>query len=243
MVALQGVTLTGAMFAELGGVLRGVVVAAELPGHGRSAEHPAAFGAAVEGVIAVLASAQSPVPLLGYSQGGRVALAVALERPELVSHLVLVSTSPGIQDEIERGERLRADENLAAELEREDLASFLDRWLNSPMFAGLAGRGAAWQEVDVDRRLENTTAGLAAALLGMGQGAQPYLGDRLQELLMPLLKIAGERDEKYASIANAMIASLPNGKLFIVRDAGHAVIGEQPHVVAGSTARFLAGPS
>ena len=243
LVALHGFTQTGEMFGELAELLGKEVLAPDLPGHGRSAGHPATFVAAVVGVAEVIASVGSPVPLLGYSQGGRVALAAALERPELVSHLVLVSAGPGIKDEVERGERLRADEVLAADLKGDDLASFVDRWLNSPMFAGLARRGTDWQEVDVARRLKNTPGGLAAALLGMGQGAQPYLGDRLRDLQMPALVIAGERDDKYASIANTMIPSLPNGKLFIVRGAGHAVIGEQPQVVAELTARLLAGPN
>jgi 2-succinyl-6-hydroxy-2,4-cyclohexadiene-1-carboxylate synthase len=171
-----------------------------------------------------------------------VALAVALERPELVSHLVLVSTALGIEDEVERGERLRADEVLAAELEREGLAAFVDRWLNRPMFAGLSRRGAAWQAADAARRLENTPGGLAAALVGMGQGAQPYLGGRLRELGMPVLIVVGEQDEKYLPITDAMIRSLEHGGLRIVRDAGHAVIGEQPQEVAELTTRFLTRP-
>ena len=242
MVALHGFTQTGAMFAELAELLGKAVLAPDLPGHGRSAGYPATFASAIAGVAEVLAQVGSPVPLIGYSQGGRLALAVALERPGLVSHLVLVSTSPGIEDEVEREERLRADEVLAAELERGDLASFVDRWLNGPMFAGLDRRGPAWREADVARRLENTPGGLAAALVGMGQGAQPYLGGRLGELSMPVLVLAGDGDEKYASLANAMMRSLPGATLHIVRDAGHAVIGEQPRVVAKLIGRFLTAP-
>ena len=242
LVALHGFTQTGAMFAELAELLGKEVLAPDLPGHGRSAAYPATFASAATGVADVLAEVGSPVPLIGYSQGGRVALAVALERPELVSHLVLVSTSLGIQDEAERGERRRADEVLAAELARGDLASFVGRWLRSPMFAGLERRGPAWREADAARRLENTPKGLAAALVGLGQGAQPYLGGRLGELGMPVLVVAGERDEKYVSIANAMMRSLPEATLRILRDAGHAAIGEQPQVVANLIGWFLTEP-
>jgi 2-succinyl-6-hydroxy-2,4-cyclohexadiene-1-carboxylate synthase len=242
LVALHGFTQTGAMFAELAELLSREILAPDLPGHGRSAGYPVTFASAVAGVVEVLASVGSPVPLLGYSQGGRVALAVALERPELVSHLVLVSTSLGIEDKGERGERLHADEVLAAELEREGLAAFVDRWLSHPMFAGLSRRGAAWQDADAARRLENTPGGLAAALVGMGQGAQPYLGGRLRELGMPVMMVVGGQDEKYLPIADAMIRSLEHGTLRIVRDAGHAVIGEQPRVTAELTTEFFTGP-
>lgn len=242
LVTLHGFTQTGAMFAELAELLDREILAPDLPGHGRSAGYPATFASAVAGVAEVLASVGSPVPLSGYSQGGRVALAVALDRPELVSHLVLVSTSPGIEDEGERGERLYADKVVAAELEREGLAAFVERWLSHPMFAGLSRRGAAWQAAEAARRLENTPGGLAAALVGMGQGAQPYLGGRLRELGMPVLIIVGEQDEKYLPIADAMIRSLEHGELDMIADAGHAVIGEQPRVTAELITRFLTRP-
>jgi len=240
MVALHGFTQTGAMFAELAELLGKEVLAPDLPGHGRSAGYPATFASAITGVAEVLAQVGSPVPLIGYSQGGRVALAVALERPELVSHLVLVSTSLGIEDEVERGERLRADEVLAAELERGDLASFVDRWLNSPMFAGLERRGTAWREADVARRLENTPGALAGALVGMGQGGQPYLGGRLGELGMPVLVIAGELDEKYSGLVTGLRHLLPHAVLEILPGVGHAVIGEDPLRVVGVVSDFVA---
>jgi 2-succinyl-6-hydroxy-2,4-cyclohexadiene-1-carboxylate synthase len=172
-----------------------------------------------------------------------VALAVALERPELVSRLVLVSTAPGIADEMERAARHRADELLAAELRDDGVASFVEKWLSRPMFEGLQRRGDTWRSADRAARLENTAEGLADALAGMGQGAQPYLGDRLSELPMPVLLIAGGLDQKYAAIASAVSRSLPRGWLRIIPDAGHAVIGEQPRVVADLIDTFLTGPA
>ncbi|MCJ7753916.1 MAG: alpha/beta fold hydrolase, partial [Thermoanaerobaculales bacterium] len=199
----------------------------------------ASFASAVSGVADVLALGGSPVPLMGYSQGGRVALAVAVERPELVSHLVLVSTHPGIEEEIERSARRRSDERLAAELRVEGVSSFIDRWLTRPMFEGLARRGGTWRSADRVARLENSAEGLADALVGMGQGAQPYFGGGLSELRMPVLLIAGGADRKYASISAAVSRSLPQGTLSVIPDAGHAVIGEQPRVVADLIDTFL----
>jgi 2-succinyl-6-hydroxy-2,4-cyclohexadiene-1-carboxylate synthase len=242
LVALHGFTQTGAMYAELAGMLGRETLALDLPGHGRSVGFPISFGSAVAGVVEVLVSLREPAPLVGYSQGGRVALAAALERPELVSHLVLISTTPGIEDEGEQAKRRRADEARAAELRKEGLAVFVDRWLSSSMFRGLDRRGAAWQTADRAVRLENTADGLAEALVGMGQGAQPYLGERLGDLRMPALVIAGERDEKYLSIASEMSRSLARGMLRLVPESGHAVIGEQPRIVTDLVAGLLAGP-
>ena len=241
LVALHGFTQTGAMFAELADLLGREILAPDLPGHGRSVGVHVSFSSAVSGVVEVLASAGGAVLLAGYSQGGRVALAVALERPELVSHLVLLSASAGIEDEVERSERLRADAELAAVLQMDGLGTFLDRWLDLPMFEGLEKRGATWRAADRAARLENTPDGLAAALVGVGQGTQPYLGGRLGELHMPVLVVAGGLDRKYVSIATAMSRSLPYGQLRVVPATGHAVIGEQPWVVADLILGFLTG--
>ena len=243
LVALHGFTQTGEMFAELAAFLGREVVAPDLPGHGRSAGFPATFAAAVRGVAGVLSRAGVPVPLIGYSQGGRVALAAALERPELVSHLVLVSATPGIEDAGERAARLQADEALAAALRKEGVAEFVDRWLALPMFAGLQKRGARWQAADRAARLEHTAEGLAGALVGMGQGAQPYLGESLPDLEVPVLVITGGLDQKYTSLGTAMTRSMASGTLHTVPDAGHAVIAEAPRAVADLIDTFLIEPA
>ena len=75
-----------------------------------------------------------PGTYVGYSMGGRLCLALAVERPDLVEELVLVSASPGIADERERAARRAADEQLALDVERDGVDAFLDRWLDQPLF-------------------------------------------------------------------------------------------------------------
>ena len=241
LVALHGFTQTGAMYEELAALLGREVLAPDLPGHGRSSAVPVSFASAVKGVAEVVAALGGPVPLVGYSQGGRLALGAALQTPELISHLVLVSASAGIEGEAEREVRRRSDESLAAELRRTGLSVFVDGWLGQTIFKGLQRRNENWRIADRAARLENTANGLAAALAVMGPGSQPYFGERLIELSMPVLLLAGRLDEKYVSIATAMSTALPNATLRIIPDAGHAVIGEQPRMVAGLTERFLTG--
>lgn len=66
-------------------------VSVDLPGFGASPEPPAAWGAAdyAEVIVDVVTELGAPVVLLGHSFGGRVAVALAAARPELVSGLVL----------------------------------------------------------------------------------------------------------------------------------------------------------
>jgi pimeloyl-ACP methyl ester carboxylesterase len=66
-------------------------VVLDLPGFGASPPPPEVWGAAAyaEAVGAVLAGMGSPVVVLGHSFGGRVALHLAVQRPDVVAALVL----------------------------------------------------------------------------------------------------------------------------------------------------------
>src|SRR5690242_17261635 len=73
--------------------------------------------------------------VVGYSMGGRLALAAALRRPGKFGALVLVGTSAGIEDVDEREERREADEELADWIEHHTIEEFAERWERQPVFA------------------------------------------------------------------------------------------------------------
>src|SRR5215213_5419651 len=158
--------------------------------------------------------------LAGYSMGGRLALALALRRPERVRRLIVVSASPGLADPAERDARRAADAALADRIEAIGLEAFAREWGAQPLFAGMP-RGIA--EIAHADRMRNTAAGLAAALRGLGTGVMPPLCDRLGELTVPVELLVGERDEKFRAIAERMTAALVAGRLHVVPGSGHAV--------------------
>lgn len=166
---------------------------------------------------------------VGYSMGGRLCLALALDRPDLVDGLVLVSASPGIADDQERAARRAADERLAADVERDGVEAFLERWLAQPLFASLPRELAR-----IDERLRgNSVERITHQLRALGQGAQPSLWHRLGELRMPVLLVSGAYDRKYREIASAMATAIgPNARTAVVDGAGHAVPLEQPAALA-----------
>ncbi len=129
-----------------------------------------------------------------------MALLVALEYPDLVDRLILVSSSPGLRDEADRKARRGSDEDLARRIETIGLDAFLTEWLEGPV-TGTSHLDDDVRRTDRTVRNENTAAGLASALRVLGQGAQPFVGDRLNELSVPVLTISGERDEKYQRLA------------------------------------------
>jgi 2-succinyl-6-hydroxy-2,4-cyclohexadiene-1-carboxylate synthase len=160
--------------------------------------------------------------------GGRLCLRLALDRPDLVRELVLVSASPGIADPVERDVRRDADDTLARDVERDGVDAFLDRWLAQPLFASLPRERAGVDE----RRRANTVARLTHQLRALGQGTQGPLWDRLTELRMPVRIIVGSEDRKYGDIGAAMSRSIRQAALVTIGPAGHAVHLEQPISVA-----------
>ena len=236
VVALHGFTLHGGSFATFAAELGETVLAPDLPGHGRSKIDPISVDSAVSAVIAVLATVQAPPILLGYSQGGRIALQIAFARPELIDGLVFVSTSPGLSL---AGRRVRqvADDALATRVERIGTERFITEWLaNSLTATDRAGQDE--RAADRKIRLENTAAGLAGALRGFGQAAVPDSRDRLKYLATPALFIAGALDGRYADLAREMAAASGN-EVVIAPRAGHNVILDDPRAVASAVRGLL----
>jgi 2-succinyl-6-hydroxy-2,4-cyclohexadiene-1-carboxylate synthase len=165
---------------------------------------------------------------LGYSMGARMALHVATEAPRAVRGLVLLSGTPGIEDDAERAERLERDALLARRIRDQGIGWFVDWWLHQPMFAGLPA--AARFE---DERRRNTAEGVARSLELAGTGSQRPLWTGLAGIEVPVLVMAGEHDERYAAIARRTAAAIGgNARVALVRGAGHSAHLEQP-------ARFL----
>jgi len=247
LVMLHGFTQTGRLWGEFGRRLAESrrLVLVDLPGHGGSAEVRADLAATADLVAAAArrhlrteepaAAEPAPVDVLGYSLGGRVALHLALAHPGLLRRLVVIGASGGIEDAAARSARRAADDALAAELEATgDLEGFLERWLASPLFAGLRP-GAA----DLRERRRNTAAGLAASLRSAGTGTQEPLWGRLSGVAAPALVMAGAADHRFVALGARLAASLPAGVLALVPGAGHAAHLEQPAVAARMVGGWL----
>ncbi|PYF01951.1 2-succinyl-6-hydroxy-2,4-cyclohexadiene-1-carboxylate synthase [Ureibacillus chungkukjangi] len=170
--------------------------------------------------------------LLGYSMGGRVALAYATAFPREISHLLLESASPGLKSAQERAIRRSSDEGLAAIIEANGLEAFVDKWENIPLFATQKKLSLNAQQAIREERLSQSEIGLANSLRGMGTGAQSSLWSRLEELKMPVTLITGELDEKFCKIAEEMQALLQNAQNVTVKQAGHAIHVENPEQFA-----------
>jgi 2-succinyl-6-hydroxy-2,4-cyclohexadiene-1-carboxylate synthase len=177
--------------------------------------------------------------VLGYSMGGRTALHFAAAEPARVSRLLLIGATAGLADPAERAARVHSDEALAARIESDGLAAFVDSWAAQPIFATQT-QTLSPAELAAQRRqrLSGSAIGYANSLRGMGSGAQPSLWGRLSTLTMPVTLVAGEHDRKFCTIADNLAAELPDVRVRQIADAGHAAQLERPQ----STAAALLAP-
>ena len=74
----------------------------------------------------------------------------------------------------------------------------------------------------------------------MGQGAQPSYWDRLGEIDVPVLLMAGALDRKFVGIAGQMGVRIAGAELSVIPDAGHAVHLERAREFLEEVRAFLA---
>jgi len=160
---------------------------------------------------------------VGYSMGGRVALAAAILRSDRVRRLVLESASPGIADPLAREERKKQDRELAARIERKGAVWFADYWESNPLFESRRSLPDAERGGLKAIRLAQDPAGLAAALRGFGTGEQPSWWADLPEVKHPTLLLTGALDTRFTSLAREMSAALPQAVHRVFPDVGHTV--------------------
>jgi len=216
----------------------------ELVGHGQSDAPadlaPYAMDACATQIADAARALGFPRPvLLGYSMGGRAALAAALARPDAFAALVLVGATAGIADPVARAERIEADRKLADAIERDGLDRFVDDWMAQPLFASQARLGREALERARRQRLANRPHGLANSLRGMGAGAQAPLFDRLERHAGPVLLAVGEEDAKFRAIADELARRLPAARVETIEGAGHAAHLEAPDRFAERVRAFI----
>jgi 2-succinyl-6-hydroxy-2,4-cyclohexadiene-1-carboxylate synthase len=229
LLLLHGFTGCKAFWAPLAEAWaeRWYVLAPDLPGHGDSP--PPGPDEGLEVAAEQLASAMpAAATVVGYSLGGRLALHLAIAHPERVERLVLVGASAGLPEEVDRAARRLEDARWVSMLRHQGLEAFLDAWEALPLFAGHRAATPERQAWLRGLRAGQSAEGLAASLEAHGLGRQAALHELLRGLPVPTWWVAGERDAKFAAIAQAMARSMPRGQMVLVPECGHNVPFERP---------------
>jgi len=218
-------TTWGPQLAALASVA--TVVAVDLPGHGASSgdgrDTIAGYAAVVRQFLTALGRGR--VILGGHSMGGAIALALALDSPELLRGLVLVGT----------GARLRVLPELFEILARDYPAAvaFMTEHAWSP------ATPAALK--DLGRKTVSATR--PTVTHGDFTACDRFdVMERIGEIRLPTLVIGGEEDvltpPKYAEF---LARKITGARLARIPRAGHFVSLEQPDEVNRAIRDFLVG--
>lgn len=243
VLALHGFTGSGADWAPVAEALDRPVLAPDLLGHGDSPAPAEAAAYRIETVVdQALAWCESRPSwvVMGYSMGGRVALRLAARLESQLRGLVLISTSPGIEDPTERAARAMRDAELANAIETHGVAWFTEMWSKHPIILSQQQIPAPIRTEMEHRRLQNRAAGLAGSLRGMGQGSVAPVWDTLETLRAPTLWLTGKRDAQYTDLAVRGVGQLPNARHVSIPEAGHCTHLEAIEATLGPVQRFVA---
>ena len=212
-----GVSNSDLLLDTIGGPIGGAhrVVAFDRRGHGRTADTDALFhyDEMADETVAVLDGVVSgPAHLVGWSDGGIVALLVALRRPDLVERLVLIGVN--FHHEGTRQISMPEDAPFLTMIQ----ASYAERSPDGPEhFAVALKKGMALFTTEPTL----TTVDLAA-------------------VTAPTLVMAGDDDLIEAAHTLALYGALPAGRLAVVPGTSHALPLERPDEVARLIVDFLA---
>jgi pimeloyl-ACP methyl ester carboxylesterase len=193
------------------------VVAFDRRGHGYTADtdEPFHYDDMATHAIELLdhVGASSKVHLVGWSDGGIVAMLVALRRPDLVDRLVVIGANFHVEGihEFDPGNEAPPPVMLEA-------------------YAKRSPDGADHYPVVAEKFMAMVTT-------------EPTLTtDDLARLAHPTLVLVGDDDLVRLDHAVALYDALPAGRLCVVPGASHAVMIERPQLVAALITDFLQGP-
>lgn len=197
------------------------VLAPDLPGHGKSSD--------IRGLQRIPEYAEwifnwlsemhiRQAVIAGHSMGGAVALALALNHPEAVAGLALIST----------GAKLPVNPLILEETATQ--ASFLKavekiiKWSFSPQAP------ARLVELAHQRMTEVRQSVLHGDLLACNEYDSV---SQLSRITCPALVVCGKEDRMTPyRLSQHLAGELPHARLELIPEAGHMVMLEQPHAVA-----------
>jgi 2-succinyl-6-hydroxy-2,4-cyclohexadiene-1-carboxylate synthase len=246
LVMLHGFMGSGRNFEHLISDLKSFCnpVTVDLLGHGKSEGAELHYRFSTKEQVADLTKLireQLPIPvyLYGYSMGGRLALQLALHRPDLYKGLILESSTFGIESESERQARQALDAKRSDDLSG-NFKGFLEQWNEMPLFKSSTADPELLDKVRLIQEHQNPFW-MANCLQGFGTGTMPCVRDRLSELIIPVLLLAGEFDSKFVHLNRVMEKEIRDAKLQVVKDAGHRVHLDKPDALALLLQSFLQG--
>jgi len=240
LVLIHGWAMHAGIFAPLTPLLAASfrVHLVDLPGHGFSRDDDGAVDA-LDWSRRIGEAVPTRAVWVGWSMGGLVALHRALDAPESVRGLVEIAESP----------RLVAGPDWAYGVAAEVLAEFgaglqrnyrraIERFLALELI-GSANAQSMLRDLKA-RVFERGEPPMRVLVDGLHVLEAADLRERIHELRMPSLWIAGRRDRLISAAAMRWSAQAAGRGQYLEIDSGHAPFLSHPHEVADAIAAFAA---
>jgi pimeloyl-ACP methyl ester carboxylesterase len=199
------------------------VLAADLPGHGRSGGTPLpTIGAMADWIHALVAAVGAPgVALVGHSMGSLVALEAAACAPERVEALLLIGTAATMP--------VHPDLLAAAAANSQDAIDMVNLW-GYGYRAGLGGSAApgVWMTGAGDSLLRRARPGVLHSDLAACNAYTTAL-EAAARVRAPTAIVAGELDQM-TPLKNARLLAnaIAGSALTVLPGAGHMLLAEEP---------------
>jgi len=199
----------------------------DLPGHGKrvsSTSQPSIDHDMNQMMDEITALIKIPFHLIAYSLGGRLAIKLAYERPELIASLCLESAHPGLRTAQDKKQRISDDAGWASRFRQEPIEAVLRDWYKQPVFSALS-------QPKYKQQIEHHTQQAIEPLINIfeqtGLGKQFSYWYFLAHIKIPVLYISGQNDCKFSKIGNKLKVQYKNvvsqGYIhhIIIEDASH----------------------
>jgi pimeloyl-ACP methyl ester carboxylesterase len=193
------------------------VAAFDRRGHGKTSDtdEPFSYDAMADETIAFIELLDRRVYLLGHSDGGNVALLVALRRPDLLRRIALVG----------------------ANFHHDGLVPMTDFTPESEGFAEFAVGFARDSPDGVEH-----AAAVVEKSLALVKSEPTLTIDELRVISTPTLVMSGDDDVARLDHTVAMYEALHEAQLAIIPGASHSVLKEQTNLCLKIIVRFFLGP-
>jgi 2-succinyl-6-hydroxy-2,4-cyclohexadiene-1-carboxylate synthase len=170
--------------------------------------------------------------LIGYSLGGRLALQSLIAPDAQWDAAIIISANPGLLKEQEKIERILSDGIWAKWFLNEPWEGVLEKWNSQGVFSHFKNN-LTRHEKDFNKRV------VAQMLSDFSLGKQENLREKIRELHIPILWLAGERDKKFVNIATEVEGLNKQIQTKIIPEAGHRVPWENPSFFIESVLGFI----
>ena len=210
------------------------VLAADLPGHGRSGGAPlASIESIADWIVALLDAAKVRAAILiGHSMGSLAALDCAARYPERVSRIALVGTAFPM--------RVSPDLLKAAQSREPEALRMINVWSHSgpAQYPGNPGPGS-WVSGGSLQLMRRQKPGVLHADFAACDAYRSGF-ERAKQLKCPVLFVLGSLDAMTpARAGRELAAAVPGAVVKTLQGAGHNLMGEKPDEVLDALVEFL----